>query len=98
MIKKEAKRIQEITNKQLGLELVIRCPLRRSPNMNQQQLGEIPIRVLVKNLSQVRLQIIPTFNTSILEQALVNQTNQHRVYLLPSVVKNAGKHLAHVRN
>ena len=63
-----------------------------------QQSGEIPIRVLVGNLSQVRVQIILTFKASKWEQVLLNQTNQRRVCLRPSVVKNVGKHLAHVRN
>jgi hypothetical protein len=42
-----------------------------------------------------------TINTDFqgkLEQALVNPMSQHRVYLRPLVVKNAGKHLVHVRN
>ena len=41
---------------------------------------------------------IATCKTRRLEQLPVNQTNQHRVCPQPSVVKNAGKHLAHARN
>ena len=61
--------------------------VRRDPN--QGTSGE-PVS------SQV--QIILTFKASKWEQVLLNQTNQRRVCLRPSVVKNVGKHLAHVRN
>ena len=44
------------------------------------------------------IQIILTFKAINLERALLNQMSQHQVYLLPSVVKNAGKHLVLVRS